>query len=172
MSAGMKISRDEEHWLGIKPPSLCPGFVTYSMILSKSPKLISKTGRVSVYFLDYVRIKWLTNLEWYLAHRNLVWPKTTQLLHINRSTLNYSGYSWGWASGTLSLIHTLPLCPRPHPHSPKFLGFHWRPLCQIRLASEWPLGIFLLGTVWKMGVTSADPFKRPLKYVDHSWLLD
>lgn len=57
MSAGMKISRDEEHWLGIKPPSLCPGFVTYSMNLSKSPKLISKTGRVSVYFLDYVRIK-------------------------------------------------------------------------------------------------------------------
>lgn len=56
MSAGMKISRDE-HWLGIKPPSLCPGFVTYSMNLSKSPKLISKTGRVSVYFLDCVRIK-------------------------------------------------------------------------------------------------------------------
>ena len=71
MSAGMKISSDEEHWLGIKSPSLCPGFATYSMILSKSPKLISKTGRVSVYFLDCVRVKWLTNLEWYLAHRKL-----------------------------------------------------------------------------------------------------
>ena len=82
------------------------------MILSKLPELISKTGRVSVYLLDCVRIQCrihLKNLEWYLAHRNVLWPKATQLLPRNREILDCSDQSWGWVGWTLSPV----LLPTP-----------------------------------------------------------